>query len=357
MRLLLLLLFFLWLRPAAGQGLYELVFTEVTEDVHVASRPDVTRLPVHGNVTLIFNEADVVVVDAGASLASARQIVAYIRARTSNPVSVVVNTHGHEDHILGNQVFLEAFPGVEIVARQETHDYLASGRVQGRVDGYRESLTRRRTTGEAEVARLEERGAPGDDAVIAHVRRFHEQDMLTVAEDYADIRVTLPTLTFEDRLVLRRSGRTIEVLDLGPGKSGSAAIVYLPEERLVVAGDVVVHPFPYGFARDPAGWLATLNRLAALDSDLLIPGHGAVLHGDTYLRQLIALLEFGLEAVEEAVAAGLNAETTRAQLDFSEWQERFVGLDPVLGYRFGTWFIEPFIERAHRALAAAPDDS
>jgi len=355
MSLFVLLLALLPIQDAPGPGPYDLEFVEVVDSVYVAYRPDATRLPVHGNSTIIVNKHDVIVVDAGGSPASAQQIIAHIRSLTSNPVSVLINTHGHEDHILGNQVFLEEFPDIEIIARQGTRDYLTSGRVQGRVQRFPENISARRATGEAEIARLMEQGSPRDEAIAAYLRQYYEQDMDIVVREYERVRITPPMTTFDTKLVFVRAGRTIELLNLGPGKAGSAVVVYLPAERVVIAGDVVTHPIPYGFARDPAGWLDTMKRLADLDVAYLIPGHGDVLSGTSYLRQVIDLVEFELNAVAGAVDRGLDAEAARAQIDFSVWQKQFTKEDPILDFRFASWFVEPAVVRAHQALTAASD--
>jgi glyoxylase-like metal-dependent hydrolase (beta-lactamase superfamily II) len=335
----------------ANPGPYDLEFLEVTDSIYVAYRPDATRLPVHGNITIIINEHDVVVVDAGGAPASARQVIEHVRSLTPDPVSTLINTHGHEDHILGNQVFTEAYPGIEIIAREGTRAYLKGGRVTGRVEAFGNTLESRRATGASEIERLRRLKVPGDEAIMASLRRYYDQDLEVVAREYEHVRVTPPTATFETKLVLERPGRTIMLLNIGPGKAGSDVVVYLPVEKVLIAGDIVTHPIPYGFARDPMGWMDTLKQLDAFEFTLLIPGHGEVLRDKTYLRQVIALVAFEVDAVVRGVEQGLDEAAIRARTDFSTWLSSFTGGDPLLAYRFETWFIEPAISRAYQALS------
>lgn len=344
----------LLLSPQAGGGPYDLEFTEVRDGVWMACRPDPYRSPVFGNVTIIINERDVVVVDAGSSPRAARKLIGRIRELTDLPVSTLINTHGHEDHVLGNQAFVEAFPDLTIIARPGTRDYLESGRVQTRVEGFSRRMTATQNAGAAEIARVERRGLNGDAQVAENLRRYYEQDIYAVRNEYRNVRVTPPERVFEGRMVLERPGRTIELLDLGFGKAGSDVVVYLPDERLVIAGDIVTHPIPYGFARLQTEWLDSLRRLVALDFDDLIPGHGERPVGKDYVRQVIELVEFEIAAVRESVRGGRDADTTAWDITFAGWAEEFVGRDPVGLYYFNEWFVKPAVQRAHAELSGSP---
>ncbi len=339
------------LSPQTGDGPYDLEFVEVRDGIWMGYRPDPYRPPVHGNVTIIVNDEDVVVVDAGSSPRAARHIIAKIRELTNRPVSTLINTHGHEDHVLGNQVFVEVYPEMEIVARPGTLDYLESGRVQGRVRAFSRNMSGQQEAGESEAARVSRRGLNGDALVAEHLMHYYQQDIYAVRNEYRGVRITPPTRIFEGRMVLERGVRTIELLDLGFGKAGSDVVVYLPNERLVIAGDIVTHPIPYGFARLQTEWLDTLQRLVDLDFDDLIPGHGEELLDKRYVEQIIGLVEFEIRSVSASIRAGRDAESTAWDVTFRDWAERFVGNDPIGLYYFNEWFIKPAVERAHAELA------
>ena len=106
------------LPAAAQQPAYEM--QRVADGIYTIFRTTDPYTPADGNATVIINETDVVVVDANLAPSSAREMVAEIRKLTPNPVRYVINTHWHDDHVLGNQVYLEAFPGVEFIAHART---------------------------------------------------------------------------------------------------------------------------------------------------------------------------------------------------------------------------------------------
>jgi cyclase len=71
----------------------------------------------------------------------------------------------------------------------------------------------------------------------------------------------------------------------------SAAMAYLPKERILIAGDLVDSPVPYLHGGFPVEQIATLKRMKGLDFETLVPGHGNVLKGKTFVQQEIELIE------------------------------------------------------------------
>lgn len=346
-----LLALILLVAPQAGGGPYDLAFDEVRPGVWMAHRPDPLRSPAFGNVTIIINDKDVVVVDAGASPRAARKIIARIRELTDLPVTTLINTNAHEDHVLGNQAFLDAFPDLDIIARPGTREELASGQVQVRLESFRRRMTDTQNAGAAEIDRVARRGLTGDARVAEHLRRYFAQDIYAVRNEYRDVRVTPPDRVVEDTVVLERPGRTIELIDPGEGVTGSDLVVYLPVERLLIAGDIVTHPVPLGFARRQTGWLASLRRIAELDFDTLVPGHGNAPVGKDWVHRVIALVEFEIGAVRESIAEGRDADSAAWDITFAGWAERLVGRDPIALYYFNEWFVKPAVARAHAELS------
>lgn len=328
---------------------WQLVFEEVAPGIHVASRPEPLRYLVEGNVTIIVNEEDVVVVDGSGAPVAARRVIRYIRSITDRPVTVLVNTHGHGDHTLGNEAYVAAYPGVEIVAHPQTHAYL-TGRGIGYVSDIATSTQSRKEAGFAEIERLRAEAAPGHEAVIANLERYFRNDLDLRQAEYRNTTVTPPTMTVSHELVLHRKNRIIRVMHLGAGDTAGDLIVYLPNDRVVATGDLVVSPFPYGFSRHPLEWRRTLERLDALPFDVLVPGHGAVQHGHGYLREAHALLTSVQEQLIAARAAGLDRGAAAARVDLTPFRERMAGADPVVRYFFDEYFRKPNVARTLDAL-------
>jgi glyoxylase-like metal-dependent hydrolase (beta-lactamase superfamily II) len=298
----------------------------VVDGVYVASRADPLRPYVEGNVTIIINEHDVVVVDAGGSPRIARNVIAEIRKLTPNPVRYLIYTHIHRDHRFGTQEYVKAFPGLEIVAHPIVRKIVDSddgkfvaGRIQ-RLEANRAEATK-------EIERLR---AAGEEQVAAMLQRYRDEDVPAIIEEYRGIVNLPPTATFESKLTLHRGKRTIDIVFLGRGDTDHDTVVHLPQDKVVVAGDMVVHPFPYGFSTQPAEWIATMGRLAELDFDFLVPGHGDVQRGKTYLRRVIELVK----AVQVPGA------------DLSAFEKEMAGNDPVARYYFQRNFVEPAVAEA-----------
>jgi glyoxylase-like metal-dependent hydrolase (beta-lactamase superfamily II) len=335
------------------RDLFGIQLRKIKDGIYLASRPEPLRPFVEGNVTIIINEHDVVVVDAGGSPRAAENVIAEIRRLTANPVRYVVNTHIHRDHRFGNQEYLKAFPGAEIVAHPGVRDIIMATNPKWMND-LRSRIEAPQRQVEEEVRRLRAEGRPGNDKIVAHLERFLSQDIQRLRQEYRSVVNTPPTVTVEQKMVLHRGPRTIEILFLGPGDTPHDVVVYLPQDKVVCSGDMVVHPFPYGYSEQPLEWLTTLGKLAELDFDTLIPGHGEAQQGKSYLRTVISLLQLVRDQVRSGIAAGLDLEGVRARIDLSGFERDLVGEDPVYRYYFREDFVEPHVERTFSALQQRP---
>ncbi len=341
----------------SGQDLedpFELRFRQLRPDIHLAYRPDVVRWIVEGNVTIIINQRDVVVVDGSGSPKSGRQVIEYIKRRTDKPVSVLVLTHGHGDHTLGTQEYLAEWPGIEIIARPETRDYLLAPEGGGRIDYVRQiarDTESRKKAGAEEIALLEAEGAPGYQEVVAQLRRYFEHDIDIRQQEYRKVDITPPTITVDNGITLHRGERDIQILHIGAGDTPGDLVVYLPQDSILITGDMLVEPIPYGFSRHPLEWAVTLDSLAAFDFELLIPGHGEVQHDTAYLDRMRALLAAARSEVEQAVAAGVSREEVAEAVDLSMFRDEYGGGDPYLRYLFDQYFAIPHSQRLWDALS------
>ncbi len=158
--------------------------------------------------------------------------------------------------------------------------------------------------------------------------------------------MTPADLTVEDALVLHRGAREIRIRWLGRGNTEGDLVVWLPKERIVATGDLVVEPIPYGFGSFPREWIETLDRIAALDSAILVPGHGALQRDPAYVRRLQALLRAVRAQVGAAVAKGLDLEATRKAVDLSAFEKEFAGDDPYRRKLFEAWWASPIVRSA-----------
>ncbi len=341
-----------WLPAASAEedtgSLWDVKLHKLRDDIYVAQIADPLNIMVMGNVTIIINPRDVVLVDSGGSPVAARRIIAAIRALTPKPVSAVIDTHWHGDHTLGNQEYVRAWPGVEIIGRPETRAAMLGDDI-GYVKDIAKSIDSRRQHWDEVIADLRKKGDPADARVADFLSRYFDHEIDITHREYQTVELTPPDLTFTGSLSLYRGTREIRVLHLGKGHTAGDIVVYLPQEKLVASGDLVVAPMPFGFT----GALEindTLDALAALDFDTLVPGHGAVQAGKDYLHQLQALLKDVQGQVRPLVQQGLEPDEILKRLDLRAETDRFAGQDPVARYLFDLDFTQNYVQELYDEL-------
>jgi cyclase len=322
-------------KAPASAGDFEI--QKLSEGVYAAIRKQPPLFSFDPNNVFIINDDDVIVVDANASLAVTKELLAALRKLTGKPVKYVINTHWHDDHIVGNQVWREAFPGVEFI-------------------GHASALKDRPTTGAANRRGMLE----GGKAYAARLRDLVEQNKsiagAPITEDERvnylgdvawleralaeapGVQIILPALTLEDRLVLHRGDRTIDIRHLGRGHTGADLIVHLPSEGVLITGDLVVWPIPLiGSTSYPAAYSATIEKLLTLPANIIVPGHGPVMRDQEYIKLLSRLLISLKEQTAAAVARGETLEQTRKSVDLTEFRRLLAGDSTLKRILFGDY--------------------
>jgi len=298
---------------SGNSGLKEptLEFTEVVPDVYrvrgIGPNPTVC------NAAIIVNEADVIVVDTYVTPIAASALQEELKAITSNPIRFVINTHFHIDHSFGNQAFPD---DVEIIGHDYTRETIvAGGSVSGRgfdivTAGSTDRLTRLQeqldtiTDPEGRVS-LEQR--------VAYQANF--------VSGVASVVPTPPTQTFSDRMTLYRGDREIRILFLGRGHTGGDVVVHLPEERVIISGDLFYSGVPYMGDAFLPDWIETLERLKSLEFDWIIGGHRAPFQDRQYIEYLQEYLKDFWAQAQTLYDAGLSAEEAAERIDMRAHSE------------------------------------
>jgi len=236
---------------------------------------------VGSNSAVIVNRDDVMVVDSHISPESGRAMLQELEAITDKPVRFLVNTHFHYDHTNGNQVFA---PAAEIIGHEYTRQRLTGDILQrGMFADLRRGLP-------SQIADLKTRAASEQDAA-ARARLDRQLEVQSAfAKSLESLSVTPPTVTLDNRMTLYRADREIRLVYLGRGHTGGDFVVYLPKERVLCSGDLLVNGLPNlidGFIDD---WPDTLEKLKAFDYEDVIPGHGEPFKGKERIDWLQAFL-------------------------------------------------------------------
>ncbi|MBV8859555.1 MAG: MBL fold metallo-hydrolase [Acidobacteria bacterium] len=284
------------------------------------------------NSVVVVNESDVLVFDTNTRPSSARLILAEIRKLTDKPVRYVVNSHWHPDHWSGNGVYAEAFPGLEIIASEQTRRLMQNvanewpARFGAELKRQKAALDKEVGTGkQADGAPLTPEQRRQDEADVSDYESF-------VAEQ-TGLRRTYPTFTYADSLTLYHGGREFRFMSV-PGDAEGTTVLYLPKERVLLTGDVVSYPIPY-ISTPPSRHVQSLRMLAGLDVDVIVPGHGPAFRDKDFLNLEAELLEAVVKGVREALQKGtITLDEVQKVVTADELRERFTHGDKDLEARF-----------------------
>lgn len=235
------------------------------------------------NAGFIVTSDGVVVVDALGSPALATELLAEIRKVTPQPVRHVVLTHYHADHLYGLQVLKAA--GANVIAHAAAREYLNSDASRRRLDASRDELR------------------PWIDAATR----------LVPADRWIDGDTDLTI-----------GGTEIQIRHVGPAHTPEDAVVFVPRAGALFTGDLVFRGrIPYVGQADSGEWIASLERVLALNARVMLPGHGPA---SLAPRQDIELTRDYLHFLREAMReAALNLEPFDAAYARTDWS-RFEGL-------------------------------
>jgi cyclase len=305
---------------------------------------------VSGNSVVVIGDDALVVVDTGQTLARAE--IAEIRRLTPLPVRYIVTTHGHPDHWAGNGEFVRAYPGVSIIATENTRALSQSHGAPYVAPEYPRGIL------EA-IGKVLARGTHGDGKpLLASELPYLEMAKIQFqgfGPELASAVLVYPNIVFTDALDLYLGNRLVQVRFLG--NTGGDAVVYVPDAKVLATGDLVVSPYPYGTGSFYGEWLTTLRKLAAIDAQIIVPGHGEVEHDKSYLLRLTHLLETVQTRVSASVNAGLTLEATQKKVALADAKAEFCS-----GREFQTWcessfdnnFVVPAVTRTYKEQNEGP---
>jgi cyclase len=311
-----------------------------------------------GNTVVIIGDTGVLVVDSCYLPSSAREDIAQIRQWTNKPVRYLLNTHWHNDHIQGNASYADAFPGVTIIAHTETAKLMAL-----RIGSYLSEYPHRMEKFQQE---LDSGKDPGGRVLTGEEKEDLKNAVAggraasdAVSAEFQNLKVRVPDVTFDHELNVDLGNREVQLKYLGRGNTVGDAVAYLPKEKILIAGDLVDSPVPYLYGGFPIEQIATLKRMNEFDFETLVPGHGDVLKGKTFVQQEIGLLE----AVVGAMNREIGRTSTEPKARFSEikkaveqavdmrmWQQKFAGNDPSEREFFEVFAWPGLLEAAHAEM-------
>jgi glyoxylase-like metal-dependent hydrolase (beta-lactamase superfamily II) len=326
-------------------------FQELADGVFVALQGDARRFN-ESAATVIIGSRGVAVVDTQADPQAVRATLDEIRRRTELPVRWVINTHWHADHTQGNVLYHQAFgDDVTFVA----HETVAADITERAAP----DLTARVERVAAQLPAAERALAEGVDeqgAVLDEVAKLRFAQQVERARSWLernrDARWLPPTLSYSERMTLDLGDRRLELRHHRAHTRGDT-VVYLPEERILITGDLL-DDLPYLGHGYLQSWIETLNALETMDVALYVPGHGTPYHDDGQLDVVRSYLQALIGAVAAEIAEGRDLAALRERIDLSTHRNALVGSDPVATDFFDATLGEA-IERAYNELEGTVD--
>lgn len=249
------------------------------------------------NSTVIIGEQGVILIDSGSSDEVGKNIAKTIAKLTTKPVTHVINTHHHGDHVLGNIVFGQA----EIISSEICRDMVNK-------------------TGDEWIALMEN--------LIGHKLPNTHPVPASVVFSGENARV-------------ERNIQGVKLLFWVPKGSHTVGdmMVYLPEDKVLVGGDILVNrTIPVMRDAMVKNWVDTLEQVQTFDARTIVPGHGPLMKLDDVnrLQRQMAVFYAGVEA---GYKKGLSDSETRKTLDVREWK-KLEGFDANIGSNVNRTYLE-----------------
>lgn len=264
------------------------------------------------NTGIIVGDDAVLVADTQATPVMAEDVIRRIREVTDKPIKYVLLTHYHAVRVLG----ASAYGADHVIASQDTYDLIV------------------------------ERGAADMKSEIERFPRLFRS-----VESVPGL--TWPTLTFKGEMTLWLGKLEVKIMQLGRGHTKGDTVVWLPQEKVLLSGDLVEYgATPYAGDAYFQDWPATLDAIAALEPEKLVPGRGAALKTPREVADGLA----GTRAFVSELYAKVKAGAAAGRDLNAIYKETYAALKPT----FGDWVIfdhcMPFdVTRAFDEATQYPD--
>jgi glyoxylase-like metal-dependent hydrolase (beta-lactamase superfamily II) len=329
---------------------------QVAEGIYVFLTPPYGDVGLDGNSVVILSNDGVLVFDTNGTKAAAEAVLGEIRKLTDKPVRYVVNSHWHWDHWYGTEVYKRVFPDAHVIAHEKTRELMMGPAlefnkpgIEEQLPGYVEGLAKRVAAAEASTPPPDSLGRM--KSALAMGRFFLEQKRA--------VRPVFPDLTFSDRLTLHLGEREIQVLNYGRSVTPGDAFLYLPKEKVVVTGDLLVNPVSFALGVYPTGWLGALEKIDRLEATVWVAGHGEPLHDKTLLHATMEVFRELLRQGKEARAKGLDPDQAKEIIlpTLAPLRTRITKDDSRQNDLFAVYLVDWYLHRVYDELAGPLTDA
>jgi len=260
---------------------------EVTDGVHMAIGFALA------NAMMVEGEDSNIIIDTTGTVETAREVKEIFQSINPNPISAIIYTHNHGDHVYGASVFAEE-SDPEIYAHSSTGKYIS------RVIGILRPIISSRS------GKMFGNVLPNE-----HVENNGIGPFLEIGKDGRTPGLLYPTKVFEDKLEFEVSGVKI-VLYHAPGETNDQLFVWLPDKKALFPGDNFYKTFPNLYTirgtpyRDLAGWVNSLDMMRYLEPEHLIPSHTRPISGKQEIYEKLTTYRDGIQYVHDQTIRMMN---------------------------------------------------
>lgn len=280
-------------------------FHRVRDSIYLAVATGNLSAP--SNCPVVINDEDVLIADSSISPAAAWALQEELKEITDKPIRQVVLTHFHFDHAHGSQIYA---PEVDIIGHEFTHEMIVTGESIG---GRTYTTMMAGLPDELEGLRRQIREA-SDEAARGDLER-----QLGIRQSYADASASVtpvpPRTTLSDRMTSYHGGRELRFIHLGRGHTGGDLLVHVPEEGVLITGDLLLAGLPYMGDGNFRDWPGTLERIKELDFEVVLPGHGLPFSDRSRIDTLQRYMEDFGSQVTDLFAKGVPVEEAADTID------------------------------------------
>ncbi|MBI9075508.1 MAG: alkyl/aryl-sulfatase [Desulfatibacillum sp.] len=262
--------------------------SKITDNIYYASGYAL------GGVQIVITDEGLVIIDTTESMDAAREIWTEFRKITDKPVKYIIYTHGHVDHIVGAPVFMG--PDTQVIATADCVDFMKKD------FGWLAEFQRR--------SRKIQSGAMDTD----YARPLPMESKVRLSHTLTIDDIVWPTITFDQEYFFELGGKKFEIYHT-TGETPDHLMVWMPEDKALFCGDLYYLSFPNLHSpmlepRPVRGWYESLERMAAMGAEYLIPGHSQALFGEEEIRETLLAHAEGIKSVFDQTIACINQGLT-----------------------------------------------
>ncbi len=256
----------------------EMKLRRVQEDIYmvrgVDALPSVENRGFMSNAFAVLTEEGWVVIDALSTPELSKEFVDNLMRVRKAPIKYAIITHYHPDHWYGAKTYKEL--GAKIVAHKKLMDFYQSGEAQLALENAKQ--------------------------------RFGDL--------FKSVVLVPPDIVVEDKYTLKVGGKTFEVIYMGPAHTDNDLVVYMPSEKVLFTGDLVLYnriPFMGDRGASSKGLVEALHKIKKMDAKVILGGHNEPMDMSA-VDFTLGYVQFLRENIRKAKEQGKNIDEIREAL-------------------------------------------